>query len=113
MRAGDLRKRITFQTRGTATDTFGAQTPTWSDLFTTWASIDALTAREIFAAQAVNSEVTHTIIVRYTASLSVPKVVAAMRILYSGRIFNIAGMNNVDERNRTIQLTAAESMNNG
>lgn len=113
MRSGDLRKRVLFQMRGTTSDTFGQQTTTWTDLFTAWAEIQALSAREMFAAQAVQSEVTHAITVRYRAELALPKTVAAMRAVYRGRIFNISGAINTDERNREIVMQAAEGLNNG
>jgi SPP1 family predicted phage head-tail adaptor len=113
MRSGDLRKRVTFQLRGTSTDTFGQQTTTWTDLLTTWADIQALSARELFAAQAVQSEVTHSITTRYRPEFALPKQVAAMRILYAGRIFNLAGAVNTDERNREIVIQATEGLDNG
>jgi SPP1 family predicted phage head-tail adaptor len=113
MRSGDLRKRVTFQMRGTTSDTFGQQTTTWTDLFTAWAEIQALSAREMFAAQAVQSEVTHAITVRYRAELALPKTVAAMRVLYGSRIFNLAGATNPDERNRELVIQATEGLDNG
>lgn len=113
MRSGDLRKRVTFQLRGSTADTYGQQTTTWTDLFTTWAEIAALSARELFAAQAVQSEVTHAITTRYRSELALPRKVAAMRALYNGRIFNITGAINTDERNREIVMQASESLTNG
>lgn len=113
MRSGDLRKRVTFQVRGTVSDTFGQQSTVWTDLFTTWANIQALSARELYAAQAVQSEVTHAITVRYRAELALPKAVAAMRVLYGPRVFNVSGAVNVDERNREIVLQASEGLNLG
>lgn len=113
MDAGNLRKRITFQQRTTTVDSYGQQTTTWTDLITVWASIEALSARELLAAQAVQSEVSHKITVRYRAEFANPVAVAAMRITYNGRLFNIQGATNIDERNREIDLTCAEGLNNG
>jgi SPP1 family predicted phage head-tail adaptor len=94
-------------------DSYGQQVTSWSDAFTTWASIEALSARELFAAQAVQSEVSHRITVRYRTDLANPAATAAMRAIYNGRIFNIQGATNVDERNRTIEILASEGLNNG
>lgn len=113
MEAGKLCRRILFQRRDTPLDSYGQQVTSWSDAFTAWASIEALSARELFAAQAVQSEVTHKITVRYRAELANPAVVAAMRVVYRGRIFNIQGATNVEERNRTVEIFVSEGVNNG
>jgi SPP1 family predicted phage head-tail adaptor len=113
MRAGDLRKRITFQQRSASVDGYGQQVTTWTDMFTVWAEIEALTARELFAAQSVQSEATHMITVRYRTEFANPSVTNGYRIAYGGRIFNISGATDPDERKRTIKITAAEGLNNG
>lgn len=113
MRSGDLRKRVTFQVRGNVTDTYGQQTTIWTDLFSAWAAIEGLSARELFAAQAVQSEVTHSIVVRYRQELALPRAAASMRVLYGARVFNVSGAINVDERNREVVLRASEGLNNG
>ncbi len=112
-RPGNLRHNITIQQRGITTDSFGQQVTTWSDLITVWASIEALTAREILAAQAVQSQVSHKITLRYRPELSSPMAVAAMRVVYSGRYFNISGAVNIDERNINIELLVSEGLNLG
>ena len=113
MRSGDLRKRVTFQVRSTVSDTYGQQSTVWTELLTTWASIEGLSARELYTAQSVQSEVTHTITVRYRAEFAMPRAVAAMRVLYGARVFNISGAVNTNERNREIVMQAAEGLNLG
>lgn len=118
MRIGDLRRRVSFQTRTGGVDSFGQQQTTWSDLFTNVpAEIQSLSGRELLAAQAVNAEVSHMVTVRYHAGLASPSAVAGLRIVYVNagitRIFNIASAINVDERNRTIELLAFEGLNQG
>ncbi|MFC5524020.1 phage head closure protein [Polaromonas jejuensis] len=113
MQAGPLRKRVVFQCRDTAVDSYGQQVTTWTDAFTAWAAIEALSAREVLAAQAVQSEASHRITVRYRGEFTNPVAVAAMRINYNGRLFNISGATNTDERNRTVEIMASEGMNNG
>lgn len=113
IRSGTLRKRVQIQQRATTQDTFGGQSTTWTTIATVWAEIETLTARELLAAQAVNVDVSHTITVRYQSLFAQPKTVAAYRALYNGRIFNIHGMDNQEERNRTVVLTASEGLNDG
>jgi SPP1 family predicted phage head-tail adaptor len=118
MRAGDLRRRVTFQTRDTTQDAFGGQVTTWTDYLTgVPADIQSLTGSELLAAQAMASVVTHQITVRYTDLLADQKAVAAMRVVYVNasvtRYFNVSAAMNVDERNRQIQLLCAEGLNLG
>jgi SPP1 family predicted phage head-tail adaptor len=113
MRSGDLRHRISIQKRTTAQDTYGAQQATWTDVLQVWAHVQPLSGRELIAAQAVQSETTHSIVIRYNSLLWKPSQAAAMRVLYAGRVFNITASINEDERNRMLTLAATEGLNNG
>ena len=109
MRAGELRRRVSIQQRDATQDTFGQQATSWTDLYTNVpVAIQALSGRELLAAQAVNSEVSHNINLRYLAGIT-----ANMRILYGTRIFNITAVMNIDERNKELMLQAAEGLNDG
>jgi SPP1 family predicted phage head-tail adaptor len=113
MQAGLLRKRVTLQRRDVAVDSYGGQVTSWTDIATVSAEITPLSGRELFAAQAVQSEVSHRITVRYQPLLANPQTVAAMRAVYNGRFFNIHASVNDEERNRQITLFASEGLNNG
>ncbi len=113
MMAGRLRKSVRFQTRDTSVDSFGQQVTTWIDAFSTRASIEPLTVREQFAAQAVQSEISHRITVRYRPELANPTSVAAMRVVYGTRVFNIIGALNIDERHAIVEISATEGLNDG
>ena len=114
MRAGDLRKRVVLQSRSTVQDTFSQPQQIWNDITTCWASISALTGRELVAAQAQNSSVTHVILVRYNAALFVnPIGAAAMRAVYGSRIFEILAVLNIDERNWEVEMMATEGLTHG
>lgn len=118
MRTGDLRRRISIQTRSTTKDSFGQAQLTWTDLLTSVpCQIEGLVGRELIAAQAVNAEVTHQLRLRYHSLLADPVKVAAMRAVYVNegvtRIFNFAALVNVDERNRELLITATEGLNQG
>lgn len=102
-----------FQTRETTQDDLGQQSTSWVDAFSCRADIDALSGRELMAAQAVQSSVSHTITVRYRPELQNPKDVAAMRILYGTRVFDIHEAINEDERNRVVSILAEEGVSNG
>ncbi len=113
MRAGDLRHRVTFQSRSMSADSFGAQSESWSDVATVFADISPLSGRELLAAQQVQSEISHTVTIRYQTQFAGPKAVAAMRIKYGERIFNIHSSIDPDERHKSLQLSCAEGLNNG
>ena len=61
--------------------------PGWQDVATVWASIEPLSAREFIAAQAVQSDVSVRVSVRYR-----PGITAAMRLLHDGKTYNITGV---------------------
>ena len=117
VRAGNLRRRVTFQSRIVTKDTFGQQVTSWLDTLTNVpADIQALTGRELIAAQAVNATITHQIDIRYSRTLADPVKTAAMRMVYvnSGvtRYFNPTSAINVDERNKLISIMASEGLSN-
>lgn len=113
IRAGDLRRRVAVQRRDTGQDELGQPVETWATLFKAWADIRPLNGKELLAARAVQSEVTHEIELRYRPELANPRTVAQYRVLYGTRIFNIQASLNQDERNRAVILQAVEGLNNG
>lgn len=84
MRAGMLRHRVTLQRFQQGQDAYGGPVETWEDVATVWASLEAVSGREFFASQQVQSEVTHKVTIRFR-----PGVAADMRIVYGGRVFGI------------------------
>lgn len=118
MRAGSLRRRVRIQIQQATQDALGQPQSAWVDYMTAVpADIQALSGRELIAAQALNAAVTHQICVRYTSRLADPLRVAAMRAIYQNdsvtRYFNVQSAINVDERNREINLLAVEGLNQG
>lgn len=80
---------------------------------TLWASIEALTAMEKFAAHEFASSVTHKIWIRHPRSLIDPTgntsgVTANMQIWYGTRQFQISAVLNPDERPDALLLMATE-----
>ena len=104
-----LRHLVSLQTRSTAQDSSGGQVNTWADWATgVYAEILPITGRELFAAQAVQQSVSHTVILRYR-----PGVNAAMRLVFGSRLFNINSVIDPEERRRWLSLTCDELLNQG
>ncbi|MFP3554237.1 phage head closure protein [Paraburkholderia sp. SIMBA_049] len=113
VRAGALDRQVSIQQRTLSQDSFGQQLQVWSEIKKVYAGIEALSGGERLAAQSLASEVTHRFTVRYDAIFADPKVVAAYRIVYNSRIFDVQDCENIDESNRLIQLMASEGLTLG
>ena len=109
--AGRLRHRITIERPDRQQDrNTGEWIPRWVPA---WegvpAAIEPLSAREFIAAQAVQSEVTARIVIRYREG-----VTAAMRIVHNGRIYNIHGvLPDPDSGRSYLTLPCSEGVNDG
>ena len=103
MRAGELRKRITIETPVRSADGVGEMVPAWSLFGVVWASIEPLSGNEKIQAQQVNANVDIKVTMRYLAG-----VVPAMRIRFGTRTFQIASVQNIEERNREMDLVCIE-----
>lgn len=113
MRAGDLRHRITFQSRSATRDALGGQSLTWNDVASVWADVAPLSGRELLSAQANKSDVSSMITIRWQAQFADPAAIATWRIVYGARIFNIHASIDVDERHKTIELSCGSGLNDG
>lgn len=111
--AGALNQRITLQQRSIAPDTTGGQLATSTDVATVWAEVVPLSGCELIAAQAINLETSHQITIRWQSVFANSKAVAAMRVVYKGRYFNIGSAINEYESNSTLTLLATEGLNDG
>jgi SPP1 family predicted phage head-tail adaptor len=102
MRAGKLRHRITFESPGLSQDPeSGEMLPGWSPVWKDVpAAVEPLSAKDLIAAQAGQSEATARIVIRYRAG-----VVPTMRILHRGQIYNIEGPALPDPRSGLEYLT--------
>jgi SPP1 family predicted phage head-tail adaptor len=85
--AGTFNRRVEIQSPVEATqDTFGEYPPTWTAIATRWASLKALSSRELFIAQQVVAQASHLCKIRWYRNIS-PKY----RLVFGTRVFNIAG----------------------
>ena len=88
MQAGRLRHRVTLQRKQqTQNPQTGALLTTWVTEATVPAAVEPLSAREFIAAQAVQSNVSVRITMRYR-----PGITSAMRLLHDGKVYNITGV---------------------
>jgi SPP1 family predicted phage head-tail adaptor len=103
---GNLRHRITFQVQTETQNDYGEEIKEWVDVVTVWASIKPISAKEFFAAEKTNSEVSHKINMRYNHEL---KITPDMRIKFNDRSFELIGPPiNFQERNIELQLLCKE-----
>ena len=105
MRAGTLRHRVTIQRYELVVDDYGAplHRESWKDVATVWASVEAVSGRDFFAARQEQSEVTQRIRIRYR-----PDVTADMRVIHNGKVFNIVAPL-PDNRGRELVLMCREA----
>ena len=110
MRTGKLRHLVSLQRNVPSQDmATGAMVDNWIEVARLWASIEPMSAREFVAAHAVQSEVTTRITIRFRAGIT-----AAMRIVYRGSIYNIAGV--LTDRESGVEyltLPCSEGVNRG
>lgn len=116
MDIGRLNHRITVQRRSATLDGYGQELNAWTNIATVWANVKPLKSqreKEELRSFAVESELTHTVAVRYRASFMPPKTVDAYRIVYNNRIFNIFGARDLDEDRQYIIFDCTEGSLDG
>lgn len=112
MKAGALRHLVTLeQLASGAQDEAGQSSAVWRPFVQARASIETLAVRELLASQGTAAGATHKITIRWQPRLESTTAVAAMRIRYRDRTFNIKGAANLDEQNREIWMLAEEGLN--
>jgi SPP1 family predicted phage head-tail adaptor len=104
MRAGKLRHRLQVQSYVEVQSASGEQAKKWETVATVWGSVEPLNGRELFAAQQVQAEVTHTIRLRHVS------LDPAQRILFGTRIFNLSSIMNKEERRVELSIMAMEQV---
>lgn len=108
MRLGPLRHRVTFQSRKTGRDAFGQPVEGWDDLATVWASVEPISGRELISAGQNLAELTHRIRCRFVAAL-----VAADRMVYDTRAFDLRSVINPMEVGANLEILASEGLTDG
>lgn len=107
MRAGKLRWRIELHSDGTpAADSLGQMQPADTLLGTYWGAISTLGGAERVNAEQIKGEVTHRVTLRWPGASTT--IVPKMRLVFKTRTFNIVWIDNVDERNRQLDVYCQE-----
>ena len=101
MRAGELRNRITIQSKTITQDEELNPIETWVDFATPWVEVLPQNSREYYRLATINSEIEKAFKMRYMDGIN-PR----MRALFKNKTFEIIGVENVKERNKEILLTA-------
>jgi SPP1 family predicted phage head-tail adaptor len=108
MQSGRLRHQITLQSPSRTRNAVGEPVTTWTDVATVWASVGPLSARDLFAAQQWQAEVTHRVRIRYAPDVA--DVQDSWRVLFGSRVLVIRTVRNIDERNVEIELLCSEGL---
>lgn len=99
MNAGKLDQRVTVERFTSTVDDWGTPIESWAPLFTCWASVEPLVGREYIAAQALQSEVTARIRMRYR-----PGLTSQDRVIHEGTTYGIESVIDVRSQHRELVL---------
>lgn len=102
MQAGKLRHPIQLQHKITPRDpvTGDFLAPAWVEFAKVWAAVEDLSARDMIAAKAGQSQVTARMVIRYRAG-----VLPTMRVVHRGEIYSIEGSPLADRKSGLEYLT--------
>ena len=104
MYAGKLRHRLIVERLlSSQNTTTGEVADTWAFACTYWALVEPLSGDELFESRRVQPEVTHTVTLRYGAS-----VTPVDRLVWGSRVFGILSVIDVGERRRELKLLCKE-----
>jgi SPP1 family predicted phage head-tail adaptor len=104
LQAGKLRHRIDIVAPTNAQDSTGGISKADNIVYANvWAAIEAVTTKDTLATAEFISQSTHKVTIRY-----VPGVTARMQVWFNGRVFQIAGVMNPDERTKQLVLWCLE-----
>ena len=99
-----MNKRVELQSRDeTTVNDLNEVTGSWSTQTTVWASIKPMNGKELFRAEQVKSSARTKITIRYYSSID-----ETWRVKYGTRIYDIEWIDNIDERNRVMEIFATE-----
>jgi SPP1 family predicted phage head-tail adaptor len=93
MQAGRLDRRVEIQRRTQTQESNGEYVYTWATIATVWATVKDLRGAEFFSARQTNAEVTTRFYVRWIEGVTVLD-----RILYEGRVYDIAQVSEMARR---------------
>jgi len=107
--AGDLRHRVTIQTRALQANIPGQVSPSenFTELTKAWAGIETPNGYSKFAGVNINKNTTHIFIVRYQSAIANLEV-ANNFVLFDGRRMRILDVKNMNEDNLFLAIQCTE-----
>lgn len=103
MKAGDLRHRITIQSKTVTRDAYGQETITWTTFATIWGSVEPISGREYEAGQQLEAAVDTRIRIRYLSG-----VVPYMQVTYGSHTYDVQSVIHLYEKKREMHLMCQE-----
>ena len=94
--ASRAKHRVTIQQPQETPDDAGGRSVEWVSAGTVWAIVEPMSGREIYASSKLQSRVDARITIRYQSELADTTTAAKRRLLYGGRVYNIAAIMNRD-----------------
>jgi SPP1 family predicted phage head-tail adaptor len=102
MNPGKINRQIVIQGATTfSRDTFGAEISSWNNSATVWASVRTISGTEQLESGQIYASDGVIFTMRYRA------LTPSDRISYSGKIYNIRSIQNVDDANRELRVIAS------
>lgn len=103
VRAGELRHRVSIQSRLMTRGTQGGSVYTWATLATVWASVSPMSANEFENGNALQSQITHKVVVRSFRTIN-----ATFRFLFGARALNVVSVRDLDNRGIMQEISCIE-----
>ena len=104
MSIGERRFRVRFERASVSADDFGEPDQSWTELCTSWGLIQPLKGTERFAANQVQSDVDHRIVVRSRRELK--DLAPDDRATWNGQVFDIRAVIFRDHTRKEIEILA-------
>ena len=105
MRIGLMKKRFTLEAESVAGDGAGGVSAAWAVVATVWGSIASVVKQSSLLSSVYEKRVTHTIVLRYRADVT---VLSGMRLSGGGKSYVIRSVVNKDDAGRWIELLVEE-----
>lgn len=105
MRAGTMRRRLTFQKKVETRNDFNEAVVSYTDHVTVWGSVLPNAGRKFYEALQATSQVTGEIRIRYRSDIE-----PTMRIKLGSRYLEIVSIANVQERSRELLIYYKEGL---
>ena len=103
---GKMRHKVELQSATASQNECGEESKVWNTDEYVFAQVEPLRGQQLLEYQQINAELTHRIIIRYTANAT-----AENRIKWGSRIFDIsAPPRNIEERNIYQELLCKEKL---